>query len=62
MDRCLEGACVDTCPDFLDGISRSRAQQGFTSDETATFIFSFKKPLFERLRKESGKNAAGAGR
>jgi rsbT co-antagonist protein RsbR len=26
--------------DFLDGISRSRAQQGFSSDETATFIAS----------------------
>lgn len=38
--------------DFLDGISRSRAVQGFTSDETASFIFSFKKPLFQRLRKE----------
>jgi rsbT co-antagonist protein RsbR len=43
--------------DFLDGISRSRAQQGFSSDETATFIFSFKKPLFARLREELGKNA-----
>jgi rsbT co-antagonist protein RsbR len=43
--------------DFLDGISRSRAQQGFSSDETATFIFSFKKPLFARLRKELGKDA-----
>jgi rsbT co-antagonist protein RsbR len=47
--------------DFLDGISRSRAQQGFTSDETATFIFSLKKPLFERLRKELGENARELG-
>jgi rsbT co-antagonist protein RsbR len=38
--------------DFLDSISRSRALQGFTADETASFIFSFKKPLFERLQKE----------
>ncbi len=43
--------------EFLDGISRSRALQGFTSDETATFIFSFKKPFFSRLRAEVGKNA-----
>jgi rsbT co-antagonist protein RsbR len=42
--------------DFLDGISRSRAAQGFSSGETATFVFSFKKPLFERLRKEFGKS------
>ena len=42
--------------DFLDGISRSRAQQGFSSDETATFVFTFKKPLFTRLREELGDN------
>jgi rsbT co-antagonist protein RsbR len=47
--------------DFLDGISRSRAQQGFSSDETATFIFSFKKPLFQRLRKEFAKNPEKLG-
>lgn len=38
--------------DFLAEISRSRVLQGFTSDETATFIFSFKKPLFARIRAE----------
>ena len=42
--------------DFLEGVSRSRAAQGFTSDETATFIFSFKKPLFEQLRAAAGKD------
>jgi rsbT co-antagonist protein RsbR len=51
----VEGPSWVAVLDFLDGISRSRAQQGFTSDETASFIFSFKKPLFERLRKELGK-------
>ncbi|MBV8138285.1 MAG: STAS domain-containing protein [Deltaproteobacteria bacterium] len=43
--------------EFLEEVSRSRAVQGFTSDQTASFIFSFKKPLFERLRKELGKDA-----
>ncbi|HEY2484808.1 MAG TPA: STAS domain-containing protein [Candidatus Binataceae bacterium] len=43
--------------EFLKDVSRSRAMQGFTSDQTATFIFSLKKPLFERLRKELGKDA-----
>jgi rsbT co-antagonist protein RsbR len=43
--------------EFLDDVARSRAVQGFTSEQTATFIFSFKKPLFERLRKELGKDA-----
>lgn len=43
--------------EFLEGVSRSRAVQGFTSDETATFIFSFKKPLFEQLKLAAGKDA-----
>lgn len=38
--------------DFLTEISRSRALQGFTPTETATFVFSFKEPLFRRLREE----------
>jgi rsbT co-antagonist protein RsbR len=56
FDR-LESGSWTPVLDFLDSISRSRAQQGFSSDETASFIFSFKKPLFECLRKELGKNA-----
>jgi rsbT co-antagonist protein RsbR len=42
--------------DFLDGVSRSRVQQGFSSDETAMFIFSLKKPFFEALRSDAGKD------
>jgi rsbT co-antagonist protein RsbR len=38
--------------EFLEGLSRTRVEQGFSSDQTATFIFSFKKPLFARVRKE----------
>ena len=38
--------------DLLTEISRSRALQGFTPTETATFVFSFKEPLFRRLREE----------
>lgn len=37
---------------FLEDISRSRATQGIAADHTATFIFSFKKPLFAILREE----------
>ena len=43
--------------DYLDEISRSRVQQGFNSEQTARFIFSFKKPLFARLRAELGQDA-----
>src|SRR5215475_5914655 len=37
---------------LLGDISQSRARQGFSPSETATFIFSLKQPLFERLRTE----------
>jgi rsbT co-antagonist protein RsbR len=38
--------------EFLSGITRTRAIQGFSSAETATFVFSLKQPLFTRLRRE----------
>ena len=44
--------------DFLQRLSKSRVEQGFTSDETAKFIFSFKRPLFKRLSSEVGEDAA----
>ena len=40
--------------DMLAGVSRARALQGFTPSETATFVFSLKKPLFTRLQHELG--------
>jgi rsbT co-antagonist protein RsbR len=43
--------------EFLEALIRSRVEQGFSSAETATFIFSFKKPLFQALRVEAGGNA-----
>jgi rsbT co-antagonist protein RsbR len=36
--------------EVLESISRSRANQGFTPSETATFVFSLKQPLFELVR------------
>jgi len=39
--------------EFLGDLSRSRGIQGFTPTETATFVFSLKRPLFERLRREN---------
>jgi rsbT co-antagonist protein RsbR len=42
--------------EFLEGISRSRVQRGFSSTETATFIFSLKRPLFEQLQTEAGQD------
>lgn len=43
--------------EFLAEVSRSRALQGFSADETARFVFSFKQPLFARLKAELGKDA-----
>jgi rsbT co-antagonist protein RsbR len=39
-------------------ISRSRAIQGFTPTETATFIFSLKQPVFDAVAAEHGKDSA----
>jgi rsbT co-antagonist protein RsbR len=41
----------------LTEVSRTRAQQGFTPTETATFVLSVKKPLFARLRDQVGADA-----
>jgi rsbT co-antagonist protein RsbR len=43
---------------FLDDFSRRRVLAGFSSDETATFIFSLKRPVFDILKEESSSNAA----
>jgi rsbT co-antagonist protein RsbR len=39
---------------LLTDVSRTRAQKGFSPTETATFVMSVKKPLFELLRKRYG--------
>ena len=43
--------------EVLEDFSRSRATQGFTSSETAVFVFSLKEPLFDMLRREVGADA-----
>ncbi len=45
--------------DFLARVSRTRALQGFSPSETATFVLSLKQPLFPRLRGELGGDAQG---
>ena len=37
---------------MLEDLSRTRAIRGYTPSETATFIFSLKQPLFNRIRDE----------
>ncbi|MBM3299406.1 MAG: STAS domain-containing protein [Deltaproteobacteria bacterium] len=43
--------------EMLASVSKSRALHGFSPSETAIFVFSFKQPLLERLRKEHGNDA-----
>ena len=47
---------------MLDELSASRAQQGFSPSETATFVFSLKQPLFERLHNVVGSGADALAR
>jgi rsbT co-antagonist protein RsbR len=45
-----QGQVWEPVRDFLHGLSSSRTTQGFSPTETATFVFSLKRPLFARLR------------
>jgi rsbT co-antagonist protein RsbR len=52
----IEGSDWNSVRDFLAKVSRSRAQQGFSPSETATFVLSLKQPLFTLLRGELSKD------
>ncbi len=38
--------------EMLKDMSRTRTEQGFRPSEVATFVFSFKKPLFSQIQKD----------
>jgi rsbT co-antagonist protein RsbR len=48
----IKGAAWQDVRDFLTSVSQSRARQGFSPSETATFVFSLKEPVFARLQRE----------
>jgi len=48
--------------EMLATLSASRARQGFTPTETATFVLSFKQPLFAVLREAYKQDAEGFAR
>ena len=50
----IETAPWEPLREQLTEVSRTRAQQGFSPTETATFVLSVKKPLFELLRDRVG--------
>jgi rsbT co-antagonist protein RsbR len=47
--------------ELLGEVSRSRAIQGYSPTETATFVFSLKEPLFASLREQITDDAARLG-
>jgi rsbT co-antagonist protein RsbR len=53
-DGDISDPAYDPAKAMLNELSRSRAQQGFTPTETASFIFSLKHPLFNAFNREKG--------
>jgi len=54
----LQASAYDPLRELLAEISRTRAVQGFSPRETATFILSIKQPLFTAIRESLGKDSA----
>lgn len=48
----VDGAAWAQAREILQSISTSRAKQGFTPSETATFVLSLKQPVFLLLRQQ----------
>lgn len=52
----ISAAGWNAARDFIQQISASRARQGFSPSDVATFVLSLKQPLFSTIRREfSGK-------
>jgi len=48
----FKSPAFDAVRDMLAEISRSRSQKGFKPSETATFVFSLKRPLFNEIQSQ----------
>ena len=48
----INGAGWNSARDFLREISTSRARQGFSPSEVATFVLSLKQPIFSAIRRD----------
>jgi rsbT co-antagonist protein RsbR len=51
-------SAYESAKSLLSDLSRSRAIQGFSPTETATFVFSLKQPLFNALSRAQNLDAA----
>jgi rsbT co-antagonist protein RsbR len=49
----IDGQAWADMRDMLSDLSRTRSLQGFSPKDVAVFIFSFKRPLFDLLRREA---------
>lgn len=56
----IRAGSFDRLREMLGHISRSRAAQGFTPSETATFVFSLKQPVFEMMKGETASTESWA--
>lgn len=48
----FQSSSFDAVRDMLGDVSRSRSQKGFKPSETATFVFSLKRPLFNEIQSQ----------
>jgi rsbT co-antagonist protein RsbR len=53
----VQGPAWAPVRDVLQRVSFTRAQQGFTPSETATFVLSLKRPIVDALRATAGTDA-----
>jgi rsbT co-antagonist protein RsbR len=58
----ISNAAYTPAREFLGNLSRSRALQGFSPTETATFVFSLKQPLFNLLNRHKSITPADAAK
>jgi rsbT co-antagonist protein RsbR len=50
----ITGSAFTSLRSSLSELSKTRGAQGYSPSETAWFVFSLKRPIFDRLRKEIG--------
>ena len=48
----FQSPSFDAVRDMLSEVSQSRSQKGFKPSETATFVFSLKRPLFNQIQRQ----------
>jgi rsbT co-antagonist protein RsbR len=54
----IKGPSFEATRTLIDEIARSRAMQGYSPSETASFLFSLKEPLFNLISAEHGSDPA----